>query len=360
MRVSEGIDASPAVVVSRPMVLKGGFDPTFTNWAPDRHRTRLTGRVVMSHDDAVLGGFHLLRRTADRGALVVSAGTWLRNFIELQLLPTPLGGSIPGAHSTYYGVVAAAAAGRRVVLRCNDVVARLEATGTAYIATPQLSVIALGNIQLHNGSTTLDANRVCLDAPVGTPSTNDVVVSGYGSCLAGTPASVWLTNNVFEGRATRAAAVHFSGCMAPLDVLATNNTTLTTGAGVAGSSGSLRWSLVNNVIGRVLPGPGRAVDLGSSPTVLGRLEGNVAFGWADAQPQPAPLVASSNELGAAAGWAQVFVAIPAGDFRPLAGGPATRGALNVFGEAASGDVRTDLEQQPRPGAGAWVRGALLP
>src|SRR5262249_31572200 len=94
VRVAAGLYLTADVTLARPLTLEGGYDSTFTTWDPDTYQSVIAGKVSLSDDGAVLGGFRLIRRTSEHGAHFVTGGTLIRNYVEMLLDPTPLGGGI--------------------------------------------------------------------------------------------------------------------------------------------------------------------------------------------------------------------------------------------------------------------------
>lgn len=363
VRVAAGTYLTADINIARPLTFKGGYDSTFTTWDPDVYHSIIAGKVNLADDGAVLGGFRLITRTNAQGPYRVSGGTLVRNYIEMQLEATPLG-SISGFWHTSYGVIAAASVGNHVTIACNDIYAR-------NIPHPMqslrlLSAVELGNVAVHSGDTTVTSNRVCLDAYSGSYASS--VIGGYGSCIAGTPAYVTITNNVLEGRTSGTTGIDFYACNDDLFLTATNNTVLVTDTAVSGYDGTgpggrgvpIHWRLTNNVFSRLGTTGGSAFSISGPLSDILSLEGNVAFGFNTNAPALTPAVQASNDFTGAHSLATTFIDAPNGDYRPLAGGPAVSGGVNVYGQATYGNVTHDLIQRARPDAGAWGRGALLP
>jgi hypothetical protein len=354
IRVAEGSYDDYAVGVDRALVVKGGFDATFADWNPDAHPTWFAGHVRLAHDEAVFGGFRLTGLAAHEGFGSayhdVYAGTLVRNTIDLV---DPV-----GDHWFFYGINGSTCAGHVSTIACNDVRVTSNRGGGEIAA---LDALAFGNTRLHYGLSRVLSNRICVDVPDGRSFIGSVI-GGYGTCGGTEPSSIFFSNNVLEMNNSRGALTDFYGCGGPdLSLTWTNNTMFSRGSGLAGYAGDpsvLHWRLINNII--FSDGSREsAVSVGSAPSVeIVDSQGNLTFGFATNTISPAPLHSAGDDTTGAATAAGTFRDSAHGDYRPLAGGPATGTGVNVFGLPETGGVVLDLAQTPRPAAGPWDRGAF--
>lgn len=351
--VAAGTYTTAQITLDRPLTVKGGYDAGFTSWDPDAHPTVFAGRLSLAHDQAVFGGFRMISRPASSTWCdtmhTITAGTLVRNYIEI--VYTSLSNSTQCAETISVEPVAGAAAG----VACNDIYVRGEsASHTLGVAAVEL--YALG------GDASLDANRICLDDYANKWFAE--TVSGYGTCGNGVDVStLTLTNNIIENAASGQAVGSFYGCGHDLNMVLTNNTIVTNGAGITGyageSGGTVRWQLTNNIVTGIASGSGSGVQVGTSPgVVVDSASGNLVFGFSNNGISPAPVMASQNDTTGFWTPSQVLVDAAHGDFRPRSGGPAIGTGVNVFGQAAYGSVIDDLALRPRPVTGPWDRGAF--
>lgn len=362
IRVAAGDYLSAEVFVDRALVIKGGFDPSFGSWDPDRHVTSFYGQLSLAHDHAIWGGFHIIHRTvADPAALggvreghvtrhAVSGGTLVRNYVEVVH-------HAGGNQFALDGIMAASPEGHRTSLYCNDVYVR----GEGVSLSPSLDVRAIG-YDGHEGEARLASNRICVDRSRGILAAAGV--SGSSSSSSPPHSSrVVLTNNLIEAHGDEAPGVRvvhglrFSGGARDLDVVATNNTIFSERDGVAGtaSRGRVRWTMTNNVVFSKAGRQGVNVGpKGSGLVEVPESSGNLVFGFADNAITPAPRTSTNDDTTGA--WTMRDVVGDA--FLPKDDGPARMGGVNVFGRAEYGAVRTDLFRSSRPISGVWSRGAL--
>lgn len=384
VKVAAGLYLDAEIRLKRPLTVKGGYDETFTTWNPDVNHSIIAGRVGLSDDGAVLGGFRIIRHTNDWGAVVVNAGKFIRNYVELLLQPTPVppnlheledvpdggftwfGGTFGGGNlMSTYGVVAAAGDGQHVTIACNDIYGRNVPAADGSLAARQImGLIEIGGLLFHHGDTVIDSNRACVDAFP--ESALSYVVGGY-ACDDNAVATVTLSNNIFEGRSKGGSGIEFRACDSDLLVVATNNTVLSNDFGVASGFGHgtpITWRLTNNVFASLTSASSSSAAefLGIGGNGLLSVDGNLTFGYGKNVPSQGalPPMSASNDFSGSATLAGTFVDWAKGDFRPLATGPAATGGINVWANSLYGGVRGDLRQQSRPDAGTWVRGALLP
>jgi hypothetical protein len=358
VNVAEGDYASSAVYVGKELVIKAGYDATFTDWNPDLHRAYFYGRLTLDHNAALWGGFHIVGNPTPSDSWShmqhrIAAGTLIRNDIEI-LVTDGVEQSV-----NLYGIVASSCSGGFTAIRCNDIYVKNNTSG-AFVS----DAIEFGNIALHQGKSFVDSNRICLDK---NPNSGfaTAVIAGYGTCgPALAPASVIITNNIIENANTGGGdGVNFYGCGGPdMDLVLTNNTILVNGTGIAGYEGPpsvLNWRLTNNIVSS-LQGGSNAIDVGMGAVKILSAEGNLTFGFASNSISPAPLVSANNDLGGAANASTVFVNALGGNFKPKPGGLAIGTGINVLNQAQYGSVGSDLAQVPRPVAGPWTRGAYEP
>jgi hypothetical protein len=90
IRVAAGGYGSSSILVDKALIIKGGYDPTFTVWDPDVHHSTFTGAVDVHHDDAVWAGFRMITNVAAGGPTpwtqhfhTVWAGSLVRNVIGI-------------------------------------------------------------------------------------------------------------------------------------------------------------------------------------------------------------------------------------------------------------------------------------
>jgi hypothetical protein len=351
LQVAEGQYASSSVYVGKELTVKGGYDQTFSVWDPDAHPSYFYGRLNLDHNAAVLGGFKMIANplVADSwsyGHHYVGAGTLVRNYIEI----VAVGGADPNVLNLY-GIIASACPGGVSVLRCNDIYVRSSAP-QAFV----VSAIEYGNQALHAGHGVLDSNRICQDGGGGATD----VIGGYGSCY-NNPVSLLVRNNVIEkAGGFGGSAFNFYSCGSDdMSFVLTNNTILSSGAGLVGSGDAavmMRWKLTNNIVFS-MGGGSNAVSLGGAGVELTTSEGNLTFGYGSNGISPVPLASMGDDTSGAATPATVFVNAAAGAFQLQSAGQGAGTGLNVFAVPAYGDVTTDVLQVPRPAAGAWDRGA---
>jgi Protein of unknown function (DUF1565) len=352
IRVAAGTYLDGNIAIEKALTVKGGYDATFADWDPVGHPTYFHGKLTLSDDAAVWGGFRMTSRPASSewcdGMHHVTAGTLVGNYVEI--VYTSLRDDTQCAQL----IDVQPAGGHSATLACNDIYVRGKSP-QHLLGTTAVELYALG------GAVMLDSNRVCLD---GYPNTWFAeTVSGYGTCGGTSVSQLTLANNVIENAASGYAVGSFYGCGHDLDMVLTNNTVLTNGAGITGyageSGGQVRWKLTNNIVARSPSGSGSGVQLGTDPgVVVTSAAGNLVFGFADNAITPTPQTASQNDTGGAWTPNQVFVGPPIGDYRLRAGSPGIGTGINVYGLPAYGSVIDDLLQQPRPASGSWDRGAL--
>lgn len=349
IRVAEGTYLTEDIRVSTDLVVKGGFDPTFTFWDPDLYPSVFHGRLTLDHPDCVWGGFKMITDTSTSGNVYwhnLNQGTFVRNYVQA-IFRAPGSGSV-------YGLVIRTPVGGRIALRCNDIYFRNERSGGTYRAIRHY---------VFSGDSILDSNRICAERGVGV-SGSAYTVAGYGPCST-SPASITMTNNLVENGVSSGYAMSIYGCGdSDLTLTLTNNTFLSRGRGIHGYGGSsgtnyLRWNLTNNV---VFSGSGGStgVDVATAnPTrvEITSSENNLVFGFGNNAIQPTPIYAAGDDTSGTPTAATVFANPAMGDFHVLPGGAADGQGLNVFGLPGYGGVTLDLDQQARAMTGPWDRGA---
>ncbi len=356
--VAEGVYRTEWVAVTKGIVVKGGYDPTFTTWDPDAHVSWFLGNLTVAHPDAVFGGFHLRSRTprylyAASTAFTlfheIVSGTLVRNVIDMEWDP-----AVSPPTSYVFALNAASPVGHTTVLRCNDI--------TLVAPSPHSPAVELGNVRAHRGSAVIDGNRIC--------NVDDYAIGGLGTCrgTCGEPeaeARVRITSNVLKSG--RSSAINFWGCGADesdLEIVVASNTifggtlgiaTLTDGLDSPPDS-VLHWHLGNNVVVGQF-GSQRSVDadLAINDHVIETSAGNLCTGFADNTMHPIPNSAIGDDVSGTSSASDLFFDFTAGDLRP-------RNAA-LLGVDLDRDprlhVERDLFQRPRP-AGSRVRGAILP
>jgi hypothetical protein len=356
VRVAAGTYTSADVTIDHPLIVKGGYDAAFGEWNPDLHQSIFAGRLHLSDDAAVFGGFRMIGRpVGEVGASPwdswhsIEAGTLVRNYVEILYRASV-------DQHWFYAILASAPKGRTSHILCNDIYVQTEAAPGSFLNT---DAIEYGNMASHLGDSELAANRICLDDH--TNNWTSTVIDGYGTC-GSTPASIYLTNNVIENAVASepSAALEFYGCSAAdLDLVLTNNTIASAGSGLTGYEGppsTVHWKLTNNIV-FATAGQGSAADVGSGAVDITSSEHNLLFGFLDNAMHPTPSYSEGDDTTGTTTPSAVFIQPGIGDFHLLPMGPGAGTGLNVYGLEPYGSVVVDLDQTPRPVTGPWDRGA---
>lgn len=303
--VAEGDYPEAEIRVTRGVGIKGGFDPSFKSWNPEQHPTRLYGKLALSNDDAVVGGFRLIGHdTTNRNGTafhMIAAGALVRNHIEV------IYEAGPEAWGTY-AIVPAAEAGHTTRLSCNDIYVRQ--TGQSAI----LGAVEYGNVALHAGNSLLELNRICNDSE---PMQIATALAGYGTCpdsgASSGPGAIVAHDNIFEvAQPARGGAVDFYDCGRPhgLDLTFSHNTFISAsdGIGAAGGTEQLDYRFTDNIfVGRSGWGSSSAV----TTTLYGTASNNLVFGFDDSS-FPLDPAASQPQTDAS----EVFVDPSNGNYAP--------------------------------------------
>jgi hypothetical protein len=368
IRVAPGAYGAAPLTVAKDLVIKGGYDPTFTTWDPDANHSSYTGPLTIERDAAVWAGFRMIANVPPGGPTpwtvtyhTVSAGSLVRNVIGILFTGD--------MESTFFtGIDARPTHGHTTRIACNDIYQTTKG--------PMLWSDSVLDYSGLSSTSHVESNRICFDdADPGNPHPT-YILSGYGACVDEAEAHAFISNNIFENPHDNiwSSGISFYGCgdaiesQNTLDIAVTNNSIVTGSAAIEGYSGDgdgavLTWRIVNNIVATPSGGgdKGIAVNYDVDPfTVLAESHGNLVFGFNTNAVFPPPVSSTGDDVSGVHSLATVFVDANQGDFRPLPGGPADGTGMNVFGNAVYGGVTTDLSQAARPQNGPWVRGALLP
>jgi hypothetical protein len=366
IRVAAGGYGSSSILVDKALIIKGGYDPTFTVWDPDVHHSSFTGAVDVHHDDAVWAGFRMITNVAAGGPTpwsqhfhTVWAGSLVRNVIGIVFT---------GSDETtfFQGIDSRTEVGHTTHILCNDI----------YMTTkgPQLWSDTVLDPDVLSGTTFIDSNRICFDeADPGNPHPTNLI-TGYGACVDQEHSHAYITNNILENvhQNVWSDGIEFYGCgdaamsNNQMDIAVVNNTILVHSSGVSGYSGSdggsvVTWRVVNNIVADPDGGGTRGIEVNYDVdpwTVLAESTGNLVFGFNDNSVFPPPVTSSGDDTSGAWSLATVFADADSGDFHLLPGGPGAGAGANVHGLPLYGGVTKDLGQAPRPPSGPWDRGAL--
>jgi len=344
IQVAQGSYLSSFATVAKGITVKGGYNTNFTQWNPEMFPTIFYGRLTLDHASAVWGGFRMINNpiSAAQAQHALKAGTFVRNYVESVFAA--------GVTTASSAIDATACKGATVTMLGNDVYA-----GAANV-NPLRSVY----FGYQKGALILDSNRMCAQGKL---SGQAFGVYGFGPNTTDA-GSFLLRNNLLETANSGGYVVFLAGQNGGVDfsTTMTNNTLLAWESGVGGTaatSGKMRWRLTNNIVFSV-NGTATGVSLGSGTGVsFDTAENNLIFGFStNALSNPVPVVNSNNNVTNTATPASVFLNALGGDFRIVVGGQADETGKNVYNAPANGNVTTDLNQSPRPAAGAWDRGAI--
>ncbi len=344
IQVAQGSYLSSSAIVAKGITVKGGYNTAFTQWNPEAFPSIFYGRLTLDHASAVWGGFRMISNpiTAAQSQHALKAGTFVRNYVEAVFAAAVT------TQST--AIDTTACVGASITMMGNDIY-----TGASN-ATP-LRAVGFG---YQRGALVLDSNRMCAQ---GKASGESYAIRGFGPNAADV-ASVLLRNNLLETANSGGHVVFLAGAAGGVDFPTnlTNNTLLGWDSGVGGtaaSSGKMRWRLANNILFSV-NGTATGVSLGSGVGVsFDTAENNLIFGFStNVLANPVPTVNSSNDTTNTPTATSVFLNAVGGDFRIDVAGQADETGKNVYNIASYGFVTTDLNQSPRPAAGAWDRGAI--
>lgn len=344
IKVSAGTYAAAAgpsrLLVEKDVTIKGGYDATFTAWAPGTHRAEFQGGLTLSHVNAVVGGLSFV--VEHTGQVVLTAGKAIRNAFDITDLTTPSATLLSGVHLE--------ADSTNLEFRCNEVFVRVATTvanGSAFAAAVRVVSQA--------GAVVIASNRVCIDSPGG--KSKLLGLHAAPACSRGAPLMV--VNNTIEAISEGSIGVRTEDCSnggpdtAHFELI--NNTVVAGYNGIQSDGQSpIVWTARNNIISRVGPGGGSGDGTLILLSQVQELKGNLITGWAT--PHAVPMAFDATNLAlATTTTTDVFVAPSAGDYRPLATGPAISGGTAT----TSGEGTVDMLLRARPSS-PTTRGALLP